>query len=146
MNLNLRNIVRTAHGFTLLEIIAVLLILAILAAVGTNFITPPQEYSLAGETETLKAHLRYAQIRAMGDTVPWSLALTADGYTLRRDTTPATLPGEENATHNFPPGVTLTSGNVTVTFDNWGKPGAASTLTLNGSHSITVTEETGYIP
>ena len=147
---NIHTPLRSSSGFTLLEVIAVLLILAVLGAVALSGPSPSAPYTLAGETDVLKGHLRYAQLRAMNDTVPWLVAVTDTGYTLSQATTPAVLPGEDNATHTFTNGVSVTSGNVTISFDSWGTPGATD-ISISLSHgtetnTIFVAKKTGFIP
>lgn len=133
-------------GFTLIELVAVLLVIAIVSALALSRATSTATANLAREADTLTGHLRYAQARAMNDTVPWRITLTGTGYTLFRNTTPQSLPNE-TATHSFASGVSLTSGGVTVSFDRWGSPGNTTiTITLNNSRTITITRNTGFIP
>lgn len=136
-------------GYTLLEVIAVLLILTVLGAVALSGHNTGL-CSLTGESDALKGHLRYAQLRAMNDTIPWQVLVTDTGYTLNKNTTPALLPGEDTATHTFAGGVIVTSGTITVTFDNWGSPGAtdlAITLGIDtDTRTISIAKDTGFIP
>ena len=61
----------TEKGFTLLEIIAILVILGILAVVVVSRTTSMNAEVYAG-ADTLKTHLRYAQILAMNTNPPES--------------------------------------------------------------------------
>jgi MSHA pilin protein MshC len=142
------------QGFTMIEVVVVLIVLAIVSTViayrptmGSNEITV--------QTEILKSHLRYAQIKAMNDTVPWGIHIPdANSYSLYEEgTDPASdiLPGETAQTHTLPTVVTITSGvGSTYSFDAWGSPGTSTlTITLSqgtATSNITITRNTGYIP
>lgn len=151
-------------GFTLIEIIAVILVIGILAAVAISRAFSTAEFDLSAEANILKSNLRHAQLRAMGDTAAWGITLAAGSYTLKRDnngdgdiadagdTSPYNLPNEENgAIRAIQSGVTITPPDpATVTFDIWGSPGAANiTITMSKSgvsENITITRNTGFIP
>jgi MSHA pilin protein MshC len=141
---------RNAHGFTLIEIISTLVIIGIISAVAVTIFSSLDKYKLTSEVEILKTHLRYAQSRAMSDTVSWGIVLSGDSYTLQRNGDPISnpsLPNENSATHNFQDGVTKTSGAPNVTFDIWGSSVAATvTLSAGSSQVIMVTANTGFIP
>lgn len=149
------------RGFTMIEMVIVLIVMAIVA----TFIlvrATPGSIDLIAQAEILKSHLRYAQIRATNDTVPWGIHIPAAGssYVLYWNNAQATsakslLPGETAQTHALPTGVTVTAG--TYYFNEWGTPVDAGgtviatqqTITLSQgttTSSITITKNTGYIP
>lgn len=152
------------NGFTLIEVIAVLVIVAIIAAVVVARGMSTADVNLQAETDTLKSHLRYAQYLALNDIYPikWGIQISGDSYKLVRSgngaaidsTTPYNLPGESSDTHSISP-ITATA---TVLFDEWGSPynefakltgNAAWTITLtqgSQSKSIEIIPETGFIP
>jgi MSHA pilin protein MshC len=162
------------RGFTMIEIVVVLIILAIVITVIAY--RPTTGNDLIAQMEILKSHLRYAQIKAMNETytdtnpvsTPWGIhVLTADSYILYKNNATATndiLPGETPGvppapqTHNFPGTVTVTSGvGTTYNFNEWGTPvdaagtaiASAQTITLSQgttTGNITITNNTGYIP
>jgi len=142
------------RGFTLIEIISVLLIIAIISAVILTRTTMTNEATLRAETDTLKAHLRYAQTLAMNDAPPiqWGIEVKESSYTLVKktndaDTTddvvsPFSLPNESSKKHAFS---SITATPATVWFDDWGSPSGDLSLTLGGK-TITITSNTGFIP
>jgi prepilin-type N-terminal cleavage/methylation domain-containing protein len=149
------------RGFTMIEMVIVLIVMAIVATFILVRATPGSN-DLIAQAEILKSHLRYAQIRAMNDTVPWGIRIPNSGsYILYKSNDPATstlLPGENGQAHTLPTNVTITAGtDVTYYFNSWGAPvdavgtawTAAKTITVKqGSEltDITITKNTGYIP
>ncbi len=148
-----------AAGFTIIEVIAVLIVLGIITAVAVSRLTSAATYTLTAETDILKNHLRFAQIRAMNDEVVWGIHFpTATSYVLQKNRAPApiSLPNDSSNTHSFPGG-SYNTESPQVTFNNWGIPvdhnglalTANITITLNqggASQTVTVTKNTGFIP
>lgn len=139
-----------ACGFTFIEIIAVLLLLGILAAIAISKSSSTDAYSTFSEAAILKGHLRFAQLKAMSDvSTTWGLQVTSTSYTLQTNGAAAaiSLPGEESNTHTFS---SVTASAQAITFDDWGSPGATTlNVALTGgdsSQTITVTRNTGFIP
>jgi len=137
---------RDNRGFTMIEIIAVLVILGIIAAVAMTRIVSIRDYKVVVERDILKTHLRYVQLRALSDDKPWGLSFAGSSYTARRDgnVAPYNLPNENSPTHNLPDGITVTGS--TVTFDEWGSPGSSPIEINIGGEKITITKNTGFIP
>jgi prepilin-type N-terminal cleavage/methylation domain-containing protein len=148
------------RGFTLIEMVMVLIVMAIMGTFIMSRATTGND--LIAQTEILKSHLRYAQIKAMNDTdvnVPggWGIHLTNNSsYTLYRDNAIANdlLPGETAQTHTLPSGVTISTDcnptcNSTCKFDEWGSPGATTlTMTLTqgtSTSTISITKNTGFV-
>jgi hypothetical protein len=146
----------------MIEMVIVLIVMAIVATFILVRATPGSN-DLVAQAEILKSHLRFAQIRAMNDTVPWGIYIPAAGssYVLYKNNAQATslLPGETAQTHTLPTGITVTVGvGSTFNFNEWGTPvdaggtaivPAQPTITLsNGTetNSVTITKNTGYIP
>jgi prepilin-type N-terminal cleavage/methylation domain-containing protein len=140
-------------GFTMIEIVAVLLILGIITAVVVSRMANTTAYDLSSQMEVLKAHLRLAQSRAMGSSSPWGINFaTSTTYYLFQgtgSTTPVLILGEDNATVDLnikKSGLTIGSTPQRITFDAYGSPGTTTiTITTNGGN-ITVTKSTGFIP
>jgi prepilin-type N-terminal cleavage/methylation domain-containing protein len=124
--------VRRHSGFTILEIIVVLLLLAILAATVLGRSALPDKLDLSSATEKLRLQLRYAQAQAMkrSDTV-WGVKSLDNVYWLFKGINPddpanqVRLPGADYTGAS----TTVSAGNMgvivsgfTVFFDRIGKP------------------------
>ena len=157
MNIHLKK----NHGFTILEVIAVLLIMTIVTVIVASKVASTSEYELKSRTEVIKSHLRYAQLMAMNSDSTWGINFPTSGtYSLFRngDTSQTvTFLGEGSSTMTLPSGITTTTG--IVAFNDWGQPSTAAsgdpvassnilrTVSYGGaSESITITCNTGYIP
>lgn len=156
---------RRSQGFTLIEIVAVLVLIAILAIAAFNNMGTTGVQSMT-EADALRAALRYAQARAMADIYTWGISLSSNGYQLVEDNpsvSGATLPGGGGASRTMPSGVTLGGANL-ILFDWRGQPvtshisaigatASAATAFQNitvtastASEIVTVTPYTGFIP
>jgi type II secretion system protein H len=145
-------------GFTMIEVIVVLLILGIVAAVVAVRMSDTSAYDLASQMEVVKAHLRLAQSRAMSSGSPWGINFTsATTYYLFQGAatgTPVQLLGEDCATVNLGKtgachknsAMTVTSAPQTITFDAYGSPGTATLTVATNGGDIIVTKNTGFIP
>ncbi|MFH1734109.1 MAG: type II secretion system protein [bacterium] len=157
-------------GVTMIELVAVLIILGILAAVAIVRFGSTAEVDLKAQTEVLKSHIRYSQLRAMNADADKTTNLNCESsfgintsinsYFMFRDCSTATtvrLPGAESNSISLPSGMALTA--TTITFDEWGRPctdmdgktiaAADIPLTLNyggSSETITITKNTGFVP
>lgn len=142
------------RGFTMIEVVAILIVIGIIAAVAVSRVISTQQ-DLISEADIVKTHLRFAQLKALqDDTAPWGIAFAGSSYTLYNNGTPSAtvkLPGEGSNIHTFttsPVAITVTNPS-TINFDPWGSPGTVNvSLTLSdgtASKTITVTSNTGYI-
>lgn len=149
-------------GFTLIETIAVLILIGIVAAVAVVR-WGGDETSLISQAEVIKAHLRYAQARSMNFNSIYGIQSTGGAYFLFNDGNTANkiaLPGEAGVTVDVS-GNNLVLDNFILSFDFLGVPhqDAAATdgqelvnvkniiVSGNGvSKTISVTPNTGYIP
>lgn len=144
-------------GFTMIEIVAVLLIVGIVSAVVVSRVTTVNQADLISQLEVVKGHLRYAQSRAMNSDTVWGIyfASATTYYLFQGDgsTTPVKLFGEENATVSL----TAKGSSLTITppegkrvaFDRFGRPnpGIKENIVIKTSGSdIIVTKNTGFIP
>ena len=161
----MRDRYRNDKGFTMIEVIAVLIIVAIISAVVISRGMDTDSVNLRAEVDTLKGHLRYAQYLALNenDTDPanplearikWGIDVGTSSYTLVKYVadTPAThtirLPNESSDTHSFSPTITASSTVNPILFDEWGSPGAENIDITIGGKTITgaIKAGTGFIP
>jgi len=113
-----------SSGFTLIEIVVVLVAIGIMSAVALVRLPDTLTMTTRSEVDTLRVHLQYAQLRALTRHALWGIAFSDDqtywlyyvdddGYTI-----PAILPGEAamNAV-NDPDGDPATINNRYLTVD-----------------------------
>jgi len=153
-------------GFTLLELVAVLAVLGVLALVAANRFSNTLDARV--EADALRMALRYAQSRAMADVYTWGLSFTSGSYTLvKPESSTGVLPGQGGAVRNMPDGVSLSwnlaAGN-TVYFDWRGQPVVSAIATIGNTAApanvtqtitfrqggqntvVTITPYTGFVP
>lgn len=139
-------------GFTLFEIIMVLLLLGVVTYFAATRLFSDDAPTQVAELELVKSHLRYAQARAMNSESSWGIRFaTSTRYWLFKepsDSAVIRLPGVESADGVMDLGsiqVTPPSGNK-ITFDSFGSPGTATIVLSTTAGNITVTKTTGFIP
>ncbi|MCK9230938.1 MAG: prepilin-type N-terminal cleavage/methylation domain-containing protein [Syntrophales bacterium] len=149
-----------SKGFTIIELVAVLILLGIMAALAIARVGDTSTYDLNSQLEAVKNHLRYAQIRAMNTDTAWGIHFTESSYYLFEglgSETPVVIPGEDatidmDAKKSKLRFTSLPAGGR-VTFDTFGRPVNASEdpetvnirISTNGS-AIVITRNTGFIP
>ena len=148
-----------SRGFTLTELVTVIVILGIMAALAVPRFFDLGAFEERGFYEEVASALRYGQKIAVGSGCPVRVSITAGGYDLAQqvasgnrcdpaDSTwsvPVMLPDGQAAAGSPPAGITL--GPVTTyQFDGLGRTNLGGNLTVNvGSLSMTVQAESGYI-
>lgn len=160
------------RGFTLIEVVSVLVLLGIISAVVIVRGMSTTQTTLKANAETLKVHLRYAQLRALNSSERvWGVHFTGGGafrsyFADSTGTQYVASPGGEGdpVTLQDVDSIATSDGGAQVSFDKWGKPymsfranfdavpspqaaNRTITLTSGGStETITITRNTGYIP
>ncbi len=152
-------------GFTLLEIIFVLTLLAVISAIYVSQFMDSDVELITG-VESLKTHLRHTQARAMSTSGTWYVQFSPGGspenYSLFKHVGGGTdksmvFPGESVAIVPLPDGITINvASGLVVSFDRLGRPftDAEGTTALSGVWdvatssvgNIEIRPETGYIP
>jgi MSHA pilin protein MshC len=157
--------IRNCGGFTMIELITVLFIVGVIAAVAvsaTFYRNDAQE--LGPQVELFKGHLRYAQAMAIQSDKNWGIyVIDGSTYCLFRDGSTdnrVLLPGENSLRYTLPSGFSLGTVGAIVSFGSgWGvpsetasgSPAATSNIILmmgnaSASVTITITKNTGFIP
>jgi MSHA pilin protein MshC len=142
-------------GFTLVELVSVVLIAAVIAAVAIPRMVNQSAFQSRGTAAEVRTALRYAQRLAMAKDREVCVATTATSLTLTYN--PTTIPGtgcipvispDDGAPYVVtpPPGVTLTPG-IAFRFDGLGQPvpNAGVAVSVSGTAPIRVAVETGYV-
>ncbi|MFU8780664.1 MAG: Tfp pilus assembly protein FimT/FimU [Kiritimatiellia bacterium] len=138
-------------GFTILEVVAVLLLMGVLASVAIPRVMDAG-YAVTAEAEVLRANLRFAQSVALAaNTAQWSIHFAGNTYTLQRNgaTSSVRFPGQSSATHVLGNGVQVTGGTGTLVFNTFGAPALTYVITLSNAartESVVVTGFTGLVP
>ena len=156
---------KNQSGFTMIELIIVIAIVGILGAVVIILSLGNDNIRIVAEARALRANLRFAQAKAMTDSINpatwnrvlWGLNLAANSYALEKnDATPnpvVILPGCNASTYSLPAGISITGGTGRVRFDYRGRPVDAAgnpqnsnaVITLSGGVTITITQDTGFV-
>jgi MSHA pilin protein MshC len=144
--------IKNHKGFTFIELIMVLVVATVIAVIVISRLMSSGT-ELIAQTDVIKAHLRYAQARAMGSDVIWGIEFTGSTYSLFKNgntSDTVTLIGEDSDTLNLPSGIS--ASGIVVSFDSWGKPyNDASGLNNHPGGqiivglSINITQNTGFI-
>jgi len=162
---------KNSRGFTMIEIIVVLLILGFLAFTAVAMLYQPEAVEVPGRLETLKSHLRFAQAAALNSSNVWGIEMVdSQTYALFKmnddgTSTRVRLPGESATTVTLPSSVTASAtcggaGITVISFTTWGVPCTTKSTTpaaatdnivitvAQGSESKTATmiKNTGYLP
>jgi len=142
---------KNIQGFTLIEILSVIVILGIIAAVAMPSFNP-SGINVGTAAQAIETDIRFVQELAMSRNPqnPGDVSLTftngASTYTI---TDPS---GSFTTTRTLPDGVTITSPNLTVAFDKFGEPelacAASCSVVIDAggtTQTITVERFTGKV-
>ena len=143
------------HGFTLIEMVVVLVLISIIAAtIFTRSITT-DELNLLSRAEKVQNHIRYAQSMALKTNDVWGILSSGpqywlfNGYRSADVTTGKLLPGE-NTDKIILTGSGVSLNNFLLYFDNIGRPykilnhdnpGLNQPVTTANPLTITITSE-----
>ncbi len=135
-------------GYTLLELVAVLVIVAILAAVLAPRFMGASGFTGQTTADKLLAAARYAETLAQNQGVATSLVVGASSFSVTQNGAAVANPAQPSTSFivSLPAGVTITP-QTTVSFTRPGVPNATPTFTVAGTGftaSLYITT-TGYV-
>ncbi|MEW5967352.1 MAG: type II secretion system protein [Pseudomonadota bacterium] len=146
---------RPQRGFTLVELLLVMVIAGILAAVAVPRLTQRSAFDVRGYADQLAATVRFAQKLAIAQRRDVFVQFSSGEAVLCYNAaapcaSPAPGPGGEKPyTVTAPGGVTITSAVSALGFDAGGRPNLAARLDIqvagSGTHVVQVERETGYV-
>lgn len=136
-------------GFTLVELVIVILLLGVMAA----FVLPKffslDDYRTRTTYDEVAGAVRYAQKLAVASGCEVQVQISGNSYFLQQHSTDCTT-GSFTTISNHPvtsnnfSDVSLTSSPASFIFDAMGRSSSAATINIGGS-SFSVNSETGYV-
>jgi len=145
------------RGFTLVELVAILILVGILAFVALPRMDLLRGWDEIGYRDRVAATLQYARKAAVAQRRTVRVTIANSGFTVevQRQTpegegaaawAPLILPGGDTHTFAAPGGVTLAPADDVLTFDALGRPsGARSYVVSGGVGTLVVEAETGHV-
>ncbi len=137
-------------GFTLVELVVVILLVGILSAVAIPRFFKTSGFTERNATEEILIAFRYAQQLAMSRSGNIQMVIDGNNYRIQEVGPPITIVANPNGAGNYsvnlPGGIT--ASNTTITFDSLGRPSPNSQTDIaignSGTYTVRIEKETGY--
>lgn len=151
---------RREYGFTIVELVAVMVIVGIIAAISAPRFVGVDAFDARGSYGTLTAALRYAQKTAIAQrrtvyaNLNTSTRIVCLGYTTNCNSAVLDPSTQTAYTKTLSNNVSISGSTTTVGFDGLGRPVPNSTTTLTiqnavvpseSTRTITIEQDTGYV-
>lgn len=138
-----------SEGFTLIELVVILLVLGILAAVALPKFFNLSDYQERVAYDEVAGAVRYAQKLAVASGCDVQVDQSGNSYALQQHSTDCTTGPfatilNHPVTSNSVSDVTLTSSPSSFVFNAMGRSSSAVTISV-GAETMTVVAETGYV-
>ncbi len=149
------NIYLSRHaGFTLVELVVIMLVLGILSAYVAPKFFSLDDYRSRAAYDELAGALRYAQKLAVATGCEVQVTVVGSSYALQQHSTDCTTGGfatisNHPVTSHSLEGVTLSATTANFIFDALGRCSASPTIEVKvagiTTHTINVVQETGFV-
>lgn len=140
------------RGFTLVELLAALVIVGILSAIALPRFFDNQTFTERGYADELASALRYARRVAVASSCPVRITINANYAALQRNSctsgawnTPVQRADGSNLVGTRPLGVATTPAASTITFTSSGAASSTALLQVGTHFSISVEAGNGFV-
>jgi MSHA pilin protein MshC len=138
---------RNNKAFTLVELIATLLIMTIVGSVVVSRTSSVHSFQVNAEFDELKTHLRFAQRRALKTNSSWGIHFnsSADYWLFKENPSNRKKLPDKDAVVVSLIALNITNAPLTITFDGFGSPGQNPVSILTAKGALVVDGGTGFV-